>query len=60
MTRNRGKPKPKLRDLSRARPTDEEPKTLIDAFYTASPIARAIIGAVLVEHELDELLRKKV
>jgi DNA-binding MltR family transcriptional regulator len=60
MSRNRGKPKPKLRDLGRIPPTDEEIKALRNAAQSADPIVTAILGAVLVEHELDNHLRKRV
>jgi hypothetical protein len=60
-SRNRGKPKPKLRDLSVNPLTHEEVNALIDAVGAAStPIAVAILGAVLVEHELEASLRGRL
>jgi hypothetical protein len=60
MSRNRGKPKPKLRDLSINPLTHSEQTAVLDAVAaTASPIATAILGAVLVEHELEASLRKR-
>lgn len=57
--RNRGKRKPKLRDLSRLSPTDEEHDQLIKLFTAdaAAPIVTAILGQALLENELDHLLR---
>jgi hypothetical protein len=58
---SRGRKKPKLRDLSVNPLTFEEQKALIDAVGAAAhPINIAILGAVLVEHELDESLRKRM
>jgi DNA-binding MltR family transcriptional regulator len=59
-SRNRGQKKLKLRDLSRLPPTREEQDAL-RAFLDerAPPVAAAILGAVMVEHELDTLLRKR-
>lgn len=59
-SRNRGKVKPKLRDLSKAIPTKEQADALSREVYTAHPIAAAIIGTAMVEHELDTLLRRKI
>jgi hypothetical protein len=57
---SRGKPKPKLRDLSVSPLTQEEQDALLDAVAAAtSPVATAVLGAVLVEHELEAILRKK-
>jgi hypothetical protein len=53
------KRKPKLRDLSYAVPTGEEKRTLITSLVSASPISAAVMGAVLVEHELEGLIRKR-
>jgi hypothetical protein len=61
MSRNRGVPKPKLRDLSVNPLTHEEQNALADAIAaTTSPIAVAIMGAVLVEHELETTLRSRL
>jgi DNA-binding MltR family transcriptional regulator len=59
MGRNRGKPKMKLRDLSQLPPTVEEQMAMLTALCEGPPIARAIIGAVMVEHELERLLRRR-
>ena len=57
-SRNRGKPKPKLRDLSRTAPTLEEHDALREQFHDhQSPIVKAILGQSLLEIELDSLLR---
>lgn len=57
-SRNRGKSKPKLRDLSRIGPTDEEYDAVQDALgRDGSPITIAILGASLVEHGLETELR---
>jgi hypothetical protein len=58
-SRNRGVPKPKLRDLSTGKLTVEEKSAISQAFIDAPPIAAAIIGAVMVEHDLDGCLRRK-
>jgi hypothetical protein len=59
-SRNRGKPKSKLRDLSRL-PLEQEDRTAVaEALGQAThPIAAAILGAVMVEHDLETLLRNK-
>lgn len=57
---SRGKPKPKLRDLSVHPLTPTEQNAILDAVSAAtSPIATAILGAVMVEHELEASLRKR-
>jgi hypothetical protein len=59
-SRNRGTPRPKLRDLSVHPLTNTEQSALLEAVAaTTSPISTAILGAVLVEHELDSALRKR-
>lgn len=61
MSRNRGQPKPKLRDLSVNPLTYEEQNALVTAVGAATtPITVAILGAVLVEHELETSLRKRL
>lgn len=58
---SRGVKKPKLRDLSVERLTPQEQDALIDAIgATSTPIAKAILGAVLVEHELEVSLRRRI
>jgi hypothetical protein len=59
-SRNRGKPKPKLRDLGRDHPSYEETKAVFEATRGAQPITAAILGAVLVELELERLLRYRL
>jgi hypothetical protein len=60
MSRNRGQSKPKLRDLSVNPLTYEEQTALISAIGAATtPITVTILGAVLVEHELETSLRKR-
>jgi hypothetical protein len=52
---------PKLRDLSRLPPEYDELVALSDTFLKPQhPIPTAILGAVMVEHELDQLLRSKI
>ena len=60
-SRNRGKKKPKLRDYSHLALTPEEKDAVSAVAHSVeqNPIATAILGAVLVEHELDGLLRPK-
>lgn len=57
-SRNRGKSKPKLRDLSRIAPSHEEKAAVRDALARrGSAITAAILGASQVEHELETELR---
>jgi DNA-binding MltR family transcriptional regulator len=60
-SRNRGNKKPKLRDYSHLVLTDEEKKAVEAAAHSVQqhPIVTAILGYVLVEHELNILVRKK-
>ena len=59
-SRNRGKPKQKLRDLSRIPLTKEERKAVQQALVdNESPIATAILGATIVEMELETELRAR-
>lgn len=53
--------KPKLRDLSRKAPSDEESDEVHAAFASnaASPLVIAILGQAMVEYELDRLLRSR-
>jgi hypothetical protein len=61
MSGSKGKPKPKLRDLSQQPLTAEEQSVLLDALTAKTPpIVVAILGAVLVEHELESSLRRKL
>ncbi len=61
-SRNRGKRKPTLRDLSRVHPTREEVEALRDAFSqaTAHPITAAVIGAVMIEHQIESMLQQRL
>lgn len=60
MSRNRGKKKLKLRDLSRQHPTDAEASAiLIGLTKNETPIVVAILGAGLVEYRLEQLLRPR-
>jgi len=60
---SRGRPKPKLRDLSRSPPHPDHMMEIIDAFIqqmaSGSPITVAILGASLVELELERMIREK-
>jgi hypothetical protein len=52
--------KPKLRDLSRIQPEFQEAMDVTNALgKEVHPIATAVLGAVMVEHELETLLRSK-
>jgi hypothetical protein len=59
--RNRGKRKPRISDLSRALPSSEELSALVKLMDTGKlhPITAAILGAGLVEHELEVQLRRR-
>ena len=59
-SRNRGQPKPKLSHLSRAAPTSEDKDKWRDGFSALHPIATAVWGAAMVEHELDDLIRNRM
>jgi hypothetical protein len=53
--------KAKLRDLSRVQIASDELTALIDAFGEGEhPVATAILGAALIEHDLERLLRSKL
>jgi len=61
-SRNRGQKKPKLRDYSHLVLTPEE-KEAVDAVARSieqHSIVTAILGYVLIEHEIDFLLRRKL
>jgi hypothetical protein len=60
-SRNRGRPKQKIRDLSRQWPSDSEQRAAFDEVVKdgSSPITIAILGASLVEFELEKILREK-
>jgi hypothetical protein len=58
---SRGKPKPKLRDLSREHASAEESTAIVMAAQEeGQPIAAAILGAAIVEQELEALLRRRL
>lgn len=59
-SRNRGKPKPKLRYFSLEHPSEEEMKAVNDVLFNGPPIVVAIIGAAMVETELEVLLRRRL
>jgi DNA-binding MltR family transcriptional regulator len=61
-SRNRGVKKPKLRDYSHLVLTREEKDALAAAAHSENqhPIVIAILACVLIEHELDRLLRNKL
>jgi hypothetical protein len=60
-SRNRGRKKPKLRDYSHLVLTVEEKEAIAAAAHSIKqhPIVTAILGYVLVEHEIDILVRNK-
>jgi DNA-binding MltR family transcriptional regulator len=51
--------KPNLRDLSRLPPEYDDLTALIKIFKEEHPVAAAILGAGLVEHGLETLLRSR-
>ena len=58
---SRGRPKKSLRDLSREHATDDEFKQIGELILeTSSPITAAILGATVVEQELEGQLRKRL
>jgi hypothetical protein len=58
---SRGVKKEKLRDLSTRPLTFEEVRVLNDElFKSAAPISVAILGAVLVEHDLERVIRHRL
>jgi hypothetical protein len=61
-SRNRGKKKPKLRDLSRALPTREEADALYNQLVADAqhPVVVAITGAALLEYELEMRIRERI
>jgi hypothetical protein len=60
-SRNRGVKKAKLRDYSHIQLTKEEQDQVSEVAHSIeqNPMVTAILGAVLVEHELDSLIRPK-
>jgi DNA-binding MltR family transcriptional regulator len=61
VSRNRGVRKPKLRDYSQKPLTPEEKTALLAAIKAQQfPIPTAILGAVMVEHEMELLLRRRL
>lgn len=59
MPRNRGQRKPTLRDLSRQPLSHDEVIALLQALKNNPPIVTAILGAGLIEHQLDVLVRTR-
>jgi hypothetical protein len=59
-SRNRGKPKPKLRQLSRSAPSGDDIALWRERFSQLHPIATAVWGAAMVEHELESLIRRRI
>jgi hypothetical protein len=57
MARNRGKAS--IREISYAKPTPEEKDLISDAAIKGEPIVTAILGAAMIELELDTLLRQR-
>lgn len=60
MVNTKKRRKSRLSRLSREHPTTEEANAVIDSMLVSAPIATAILGAGLVEHDLDRLLRDKI
>lgn len=56
-SRNRGRKKTSLRSIGRAEPSFDEFSARLDSLSTGDQTAAAISGAVIVEHELERLLR---
>jgi hypothetical protein len=61
-SRNRGKPKLKLRDLGRVPPSTQEIDAISNALSeeSAHPITAAILGAVKIEHQLELMLQARL
>jgi hypothetical protein len=57
MTRSRGRPT--IREISYVKPTSEEKSQLPDAAVKGEPIVTAILGAAMIELELETLLRQR-
>src|SRR5260370_1167381 len=51
--------RPKVGVVSYITPTREDLSKVSATVFTAAPIAAAILGAALIEHELDTLLRRR-
>lgn len=60
-SRNRGRTRKTIRDLSREWPSFEEKRAVTQALLQAgaSPIVVAILGAAMLEHELEQSLRPR-
>ena len=60
---SKGAKKPKIHDLSRSFPTEEEIDAVWEAIgkaeYVVSPIVAAILGVACVEYRLEGMLRKR-
>jgi hypothetical protein len=60
MVRRKRGNKKSLFDLPHEPPTDEEQDALVNVLQQSrQPLVTAILGAVLIEHELETLLRKR-
>lgn len=57
---SRGKPKASLRTLSQQHPTREEANAVLDSFDNAPPTAVAILGASVLDYDLERLLRSRL
>ena len=62
MARNRGTPKPNLRDLSRKTLSAEEVSHLLSALNNPGqpPVLTAIYGGSIVEHEVEQRIRPRI
>lgn len=57
---SRGKGKASIRDLYHIQPTTDEKNSIIDTLEKTVPVACAILGASMVEHELDIIIRERM
>jgi len=57
---SKGRRKPHLRDVSREHPNEQEIDALYDTVHDSHPIVTAILGAALVEYELEYYLRHRL
>ena len=61
MSRNRGKPKPKLQDLSKMPLTYDEQQALVNSLSRFEhPITTAVLGCAMVEHQLELSIQKRI
>lgn len=59
-SRNRGKPKPSLRKLSREKPSSEDVKVILRLLDEGPPIVAAVLGAALLDKEIEEMIRGRL